>query len=353
MRAPYVHEAYRAATTGLQAGAAAVVLLWLLELFGATFTSPWGTFACASTLGALVALKARARRLPAAGRGVLVTGCDSGFGLALARRLQELGCVVFAGCLQAANGDGAVELRRLPRVHVLQLDVTDDKQVEEARIFVEENLPVNGLWGVVNNAGIFVCSPIEWALPKDVQRLFDVNALGPLRVSKAFLPLLRQTRGRLVNVTSVSGRAVSGPGMGVYGMSKFAAEALTDYLRVEQRRFGVHVAVIEPGNFAAATSIVQAEALRAALVAGWGSLSDAARAAYGADGPDAVLKAFMDLLAAPTTHSLNVSPVVAAIEDALLSCWPAPRYVPADLEFTLLAWISTHCPEWLFEKIFV
>ncbi|GLG99273.1 D-beta-hydroxybutyrate dehydrogenase, mitochondrial [Gryllus bimaculatus] len=312
MRVPYLHEAYRAFTIGLQAGVVAVALLWLLRVTGlytCACACPCATFVTACALGALAALQAGAQRLSATGRGVLVTGCDSGFGLALARRLQELGCVVFAGCLQAANGDGAVELRRLPRVHVLQLDVTNDEEIEAARAYVQQHLPVNGLWGVVNNAGIFMFGPAELTRPEDAARLFHVNTLGTLRVSKAFLPLLRRTKGRLVNMVSVAGREYCGP-MASYTMSKHASEGLSDSLRLEQRRFGVHVATMTPGAFAAEKG------------------------------------RFFKL------YAKDLSPVIAAIEHALFGKWPAPRYHPSDIWYLLRTVLNTHGPEWLYEKLY-
>jgi NAD(P)-dependent dehydrogenase (short-subunit alcohol dehydrogenase family) len=100
--------------------------------------------------------------------------------------------------------------------------------------------------GLVNNAGIAVAGPLEF-LPMDELRVqFDVNVLGLLAVTQAFLPLLRQARGRIVNVGSVSGR-ISMPFVGPYAASKFAVEAISDSLRVELRPWGIEVALLEPG----------------------------------------------------------------------------------------------------------
>ncbi|KAK7874256.1 hypothetical protein R5R35_006291 [Gryllus longicercus] len=353
MRLPYVHEAYRAASVGLQVGVAAVLLLWMLRFVGlctCACACPCGTFVAACVLGTLVALHVGAWLEPAAGRGVLVTGCDSGFGLALARRLHALGCTVFAGCL-SAQSDGAQRLRQLPRVHVLQLDVTKEEQLEAARVYIEEHLPLKGLWSVVNNAGLFASGLAEWTSPEDALRLFSVNTLGTLRTATAFLPLLRRSKGRIVNISSVSGRQVC-PLFSVYSMSKYALEALSDGLRFEQRRFGVHVAVVEPGNFAASTRILQTAGLRESFAAGWQRLRPEARAAYGPNFADTALQDLLRAQASPTAHSQDTGPVEAAVAHAVLGKWPSARYHPSDVPFLLRTWINTHAPEWLYEALY-
>ncbi|KAH3872372.1 hypothetical protein DPMN_035588 [Dreissena polymorpha] len=140
------------------------------------------------------------------GKAVFITGCDSGFGNSLARRLYDRGFLVFAGCL-SPDSAGALALKsECPdQLHVIQIDVTDEWQVRGALKFVKEKIGDNSLWALVNNAGIAIFTEIEWCSVSQFQRVLDVNVMGVVRVTKVFLPLLRSAKGRVVNVASLAG----------------------------------------------------------------------------------------------------------------------------------------------------
>ena len=144
-----------------------------------------------------------ANHMPADGKTVIITGCDSGFGYELARKFDSLGCVVYAGCL-CKDGIGALELKSCSseRLHLLQLDVTNEQQVINAAEYVKESLGDVGLWGLINNAGVCYVSEIEMTSEKIFRKVFDVNLFGVIRVTKAFLPMLRRSKGRIIVVIS-------------------------------------------------------------------------------------------------------------------------------------------------------
>jgi NAD(P)-dependent dehydrogenase (short-subunit alcohol dehydrogenase family) len=171
---------------------------------------------------------------------VLVTGASSGIGEATAGHLQSLGFRVFAGVRKDADAE-----RLRERVTPVKLDVTDSGSIEAARREIDEAAP-DGLSGLVNNAGVSVSGPVEFVPVDELRRQLEVNVVGQVAVTQAFLPAIRRARGRIVNVSSVGGR-VALPLMSPYNASKFALEAISDSLRREVRRFGVHVAVVEPG----------------------------------------------------------------------------------------------------------
>ncbi|KAI7804805.1 D-beta-hydroxybutyrate dehydrogenase, mitochondrial [Triplophysa rosa] len=190
------------------------------------------------------------------GYAVLVTGCDSGFGHHLAKKLDGMGFTVFAGCL-CPEGAGAQRLvdEGSERMKILQLDVTKDEHVKLARDFVKSNLPEKGLYAVVNNAGVSDWGEIEWSTAQDFQRMVDVNLVGPIRVTVAFLSMVRATKGRMLFVSSIFS-FFNCLNMGAYSVSKRGLEAFADCLRVEMASFGVKVSIIQPGNFGAATNIL-------------------------------------------------------------------------------------------------
>jgi NAD(P)-dependent dehydrogenase (short-subunit alcohol dehydrogenase family) len=179
---------------------------------------------------------------------VVITGASTGIGEACALLLDRRGFRVFAGVRRDEDGV-ALRAKASACVTPVLLDVTDEVGVAAAAGAVRAALGGGGLAGLVNNAGIAVAAPLEF-IPLDALRSqFDVNVIGQIAVTQAFLPLLRAGRGRIVNISSVAGR-VSSPFFGPYSASKFALESLSDALRGELRSWGLHVTLIEPGTIA-------------------------------------------------------------------------------------------------------
>jgi NAD(P)-dependent dehydrogenase (short-subunit alcohol dehydrogenase family) len=176
-------------------------------------------------------------------RSVLVTGASTGIGRACALDLDRRGLRVFAGVRKEADGDA---LRaESSRIEPVILDVTDQASIEAAVKTIGDVL-----YGLVNNAGITVAGPLEYLPVDDVRRQFEVNAFGQLAATQAFLPAIRNARGRIVFMSSVGGRVPSAPFLSPYNASKHAIESFGDALRVELAPWGIHVALIEPGSVA-------------------------------------------------------------------------------------------------------
>jgi NAD(P)-dependent dehydrogenase (short-subunit alcohol dehydrogenase family) len=181
-------------------------------------------------------------------RIALVTGCGSGFGLLLARRLLASGWRVLATDEEVGGLEEAV-LQGAPRTEALavaRMDVRDEGQVQRVCAEAMGWGPVGLL---VNNAGIAAFGTQE-EVPVEVFRdLLEVNVLGPARVTRALLPALRATRGAIVQLSSVAGRTVF-PESGFYAATKHALEAMTEALHQETATFGIRVRLVEPGSFA-------------------------------------------------------------------------------------------------------
>ncbi|KAL3873538.1 hypothetical protein ACJMK2_036638 [Sinanodonta woodiana] len=188
-------------------------------------------------------------------KAVFITGCDTGFGYHLAERLATKTFKVFAGCL-LPDGEGSKTLaaHASNRIQILPLDVTRDDSVRAALEFVQQNLDETELWGVVNNAGIYMHGEVELSSIDAFKKCAEVNLYGLIRVTKAFLPLVRKSKGRIVNMSSASGLH-SWPCSAPYNTSKYGVESVSDSLRAEMRRFGVKVILIEPAMFGGNTSI--------------------------------------------------------------------------------------------------
>ncbi len=177
---------------------------------------------------------------------VLVTGTSSGMGKACALRLVRAGYVVFAGVRQERDAQTLKQAGSSRLIPVI-LDVTDEHTIAAAVSLIRETVGDAGLVGLVNNAGVAVTAPMEVVPLEELRRRFDINVFGQVAVIQAFLPLIRQARGRILNVSSVGGK-VTIPFNGAFCSSKYALESISDALRMELLPWGIHVIVIEPGS---------------------------------------------------------------------------------------------------------
>jgi NAD(P)-dependent dehydrogenase (short-subunit alcohol dehydrogenase family) len=177
-------------------------------------------------------------------KAVLITGASTGIGRYAAERLAANGYFVYAGARKAADIEA---LNKIDNIMAVRLDVTKQDEIDAAVDLIRKE--GRGLWGLVNNAGVNVVAPLIEADVSEVEFLFNVNVFGVFRVTKAFAPLIIESQGRIVNISSISG-FLAGPSYGIYAGSKHALEAMTDSLAREMRDLGVTVVAVEPGNFA-------------------------------------------------------------------------------------------------------
>jgi NAD(P)-dependent dehydrogenase (short-subunit alcohol dehydrogenase family) len=179
---------------------------------------------------------------------IVVTGASTGIGEAAATRLAAQGFTVFAGVRKEADAE-RLQSKSLPGMRPLMIDVADDASVSRAATEVTAAVGDSGLQGLVNNAGVSWGGPLETQDLGEIRAMFDVNIFGLIAVTQAFLGLIRQGRGRIVNMSSVGGR-MSVPFVAAYSATKFGVEAISDALRVELRPWRIKVACIEPGSIA-------------------------------------------------------------------------------------------------------
>jgi NAD(P)-dependent dehydrogenase (short-subunit alcohol dehydrogenase family) len=180
--------------------------------------------------------------------GVFITGSSTGIGEACALKLHELGYEVFAGVRVAEDGQ-SLRQKTSERLHPVMVDITNSEQVKAAAETVRKGLGGRPLAGLINNAGISVGGPLEF-VPLDRFRIqLEVNLIGHISVYQSFIPLLRQSQGRIINVGSIAGFFAS-PLLGPYCASKYAMEAVTDVMRRELKPWNIKVILLEPGIIA-------------------------------------------------------------------------------------------------------
>lgn len=243
-------------------------------------------------------------------KAVLITGCSTGIGRATAERLGAGGWNVYA----TARKESAIEDLKQSGCKTLSLDVTDEGSMQAA---VNRVVEAEGAVGaLVNNAGYSQSGAIETVPMESVQRQFETNVFGLMRMCQLVLPGMRdQAWGRIVNLSSIGGKVVF-PGGGVYHMTKHAVEALSDALRFEVAGFGVKVVIIEPG-------LIKTEFGNTAA----GSLGDADSGGPYVDFNNAVGSATEGAYEGPMSK-LGGGPETVAkkIERALSARRPKPRY---------------------------
>jgi NAD(P)-dependent dehydrogenase (short-subunit alcohol dehydrogenase family) len=174
---------------------------------------------------------------------VLVTGASTGIGEACALHLDRKGHRVYAGVRREDDGD-KLRTRASERLTPVILDVTDQAHIDAVTKQVTEEAGI--LHGLVNNAGIARGGPLEYLPIDEWREQLEVNVIGQVALTKALLPLIRRSTGRIVFIGSISGK-VATMMMAPYDASKFAIEGIGEALRHELRPWGIHVSVVEPG----------------------------------------------------------------------------------------------------------
>ena len=220
------------------------------------------------------------------------------------------------------------------------LDVTDAESIAAAQSAVADAVGERGLAGLVNNAGISVAAPMELVPLDELRRQMEVNLIGPVAVTQAFLPLIRKARGRIVNIGSIGGR-ISTPVLGPYSASKYAIEAITDALRIELRPWGINVAVVEPGSIA--TPIWEkGQGSADELEAG---LTPEAQAMYAG-----TIAAMRQAAREAERRGIPPDAVAKAVAHALTSKRPKTRYL-VGFDARLQAALATIVPDRLLDRL--
>lgn len=188
-------------------------------------------------------------------KAVLVTGASSGIGRNIAETLAAKGYFVYAGARKQADLDA---LNEIQNVQAVRLDVTEQDEIDAAVETVRAG--GKGLYGLVNNAGVLTLGPITEIEEDELAWILDVNLMGVYRVTKAFAPLIIESKGRISNISSIAG-ILSGRFWAPYNISKHALEAYTDDLAAEMTLFDVQVSAINPGNYNSKIGAKEASAL--------------------------------------------------------------------------------------------
>ncbi|WAR07583.1 RDH7-like protein, partial [Mya arenaria] len=277
-------------------------------------------------------------------KSVFVTGCDSGFGNLLAKSLVKRGVKVFAGCL-TDGGAAQLESETSSLLQTLVVDITQRESVKKALDFISRRIGSEGLWGLVNNAGVMsTFSPTECTSYEDFERVLHVNITGTLSVTHAFLPLLRKSRGRIVTVCSATS-TVAYPGITNYATSKAALKMFCSCLRREFFNSGLKVITIEPGGFR--TNLTEQESLANMVHKGFKTATKEQQDFYGGNIAEYIMGGVR--LASQYVNNRPQS-VADAMAHALLAKYPKICY-PVGYDAYLFFGFMRMIPEWVGDYI--
>jgi len=277
------------------------------------------------------------------GKYVLITGCDTGFGHALAIELDKQGFSVLAGVYNPDNEEH-LTAQLSSEATVFCLDITQQDEIDAAYDMVQEK--TSTLHALVNNAGIGKGGHIDWISVDSMRKMMDVNFFGHVTMTKKFLPLLVSRRGsRVVNICSAAGY-LAGPGMSSYAASKFALEAFSDCLRREMYSWGLQVSIIEPGFMR--TPIIEGHENAARDL--WTQLEDDTRKRWG--------EGFFDNYTSGLSknpfvlNAENPQKVVKALRHAVMNSAPRIRYRPG-WQSSLFFFPLSMLPAWIVDLVLI
>jgi NAD(P)-dependent dehydrogenase (short-subunit alcohol dehydrogenase family) len=272
-------------------------------------------------------------------RSVVITGSSSGIGRACALTLDRNGFRVFAGVRKTEDGD-ALRKAASESLTPVHIDVADSASIDAMVKLVADEVGEAGLAGLVNNAGTTLPCPIEYLALEDFRRQLEVNLVGPLAMTQALLPFLREGQGRIVNVTSGAGKA-GVPMMAPYVAAKHGLEGLSDVLRLELSPFGIDVAVIEPGF----VSTAMRGKLERDVEETIRTLPDQGRVQYGQQ-----LIALARSISMHAAQGSRPDVIAEAVLHALTSTKPRTRY-PAGAGARRLLLIRRVLPDRAFDRV--
>lgn len=173
---------------------------------------------------------------------VFITGASSGIGYSTAKILANNGYKVYGGGRRLDKLNSLKEFGVTP----IKLDVTDNLSRNKA---INQIIKKEGtIDGLINNAGYGSYGALENVSIEEAKKQMEVNVFGMIELTKLVLPYMRKQKyGKIINISSIGGKLVSYFG-GWYHASKYSVEALSDALRMETKKFGIKVAIIEPGG---------------------------------------------------------------------------------------------------------
>ncbi|CAF3680644.1 unnamed protein product [Rotaria sordida] len=272
---------------------------------------------------------------------VLISGCDTGIGHALAIELDKQGFNVLAG-VYLSNNIISLKAKLSSKATIFHLDITKEEDINITFELVQKK--TNTLHALINNAGIITHGYIDWTSLELIRQVMNVNFFGHVAMTKKFLPLLIAKRqSRLVNICSATG-FFTFPNICAYSASKYALESFSDCLRREMTPWNLQVSIIEPGAIRTSMNENYADILQNL----WNQLSTDIQQRWGMDFLNNLIN--QGINSPFIKYADDPNKVVQAVQHAIMNINPHIRYRPgwqAKLFFIVL-YLP---PTWLIDKL--
>ncbi|XP_014251063.1 D-beta-hydroxybutyrate dehydrogenase, mitochondrial [Cimex lectularius] len=324
--------------------AAAVISATVLNTLYISQISVFSLFLIYILLTLAVTLFYHNLKVTCAGKCVVLSGCENNVGYAIAKYLDELGMTVFAGFAKETENRFKLKNECSGRLQIIDLDVTSEKSVQNALKTVNEQ--TNNLWGVVNAAFWSAFGETEWVPLSVFRKTLEVNLLGSVALTNAFLPLIRKSKGRVVNIISVSGRIPSGIRAPICIVTS-ALEAYTTCLRQNMRRWGVDTILVETGITTTSAWYDNKEMLDEARSL-WQSLSAEQKQDYGKEYFESRITTMKEY-----QHSQeDLTALLRSVGDAVCRTFPLSRYTPVTRTEKLQSLVASHLPHSVYSILY-
>ncbi|XP_060647850.1 D-beta-hydroxybutyrate dehydrogenase, mitochondrial [Drosophila nasuta] len=288
---------------------------------------------------------------------VLVTGCDSGLGHSLAVYCHQALNMTVISCCHNLQSQGAQLLQQLntengarqQRMLTWQLDLLKPESIEQLQTKLQQLLHNSNyqLMALVNNAGVMCFGEFEWQLPSQIELQINCNLLGTMRLTRQLLPLLRQHRGRIINVTSHCGLHAL-PALAPYAASKAALRGWTDALRIELQQYDMEVVNFIPGSFVMDSNIAARQQQHAQQMLE--AFSEEQLSYYGTYFTK--FNEYLSMLSGfKAPNKLRDNELLSKFKDALTNTQPAAIYIHEPWRYRIYRWLFGICPtpltDWL------
>ena len=292
-------------------------------------------------------------------QAVLITGCDSGIGLQLAKYFHEnTSFTIICGFLDDVTSPGYLQLSQMAsggsgcsRLITVALYITTDSEIEEIVSLLNgliEERRLSGLHALINNAGVMTYGELGWLTSEQILKQIQVNLIGTVNLTRALLPLIIRNQGRTINISSVNDFSVF-PGLSIYPATKSAIAALSRGLGYELRKFGAHVVTVRLGDFARLANIMNGHSKDRDKM--WSEMSVEKRKLYG-NYFDQFNNHLLENYGTTSARDFKDSNIFSDFRRALLSKSPPPMITCAPVAFKIFYSIMELSPIWMHYYLF-
>lgn len=316
--------------------AAAIICSTLLNIFRNSPISTVSLFIVFLALTLAVTLFYHNLKVSTPGKFVIVTGCESKIGYAVAKYLDEQGLSVFAGFANSIEGKIKLKSECSGRLQTIDLDVSNERSISAAFNTVQQH--TKGIWCIVNTGSWSVYGQSEWVPPSVYRKTLENNLLGVMHLNKEFLPLIRKTKGRIVNLCSILGRIPSGMRSPICVVTS-ALQSYTECLRIDMRKWGVDVILIETGLTTTVAWYDKKTMLDEAREM-WSSLTDGQKEVYTQDHFETQIRSLREY----QNDVVDPTILLRTVTDAVTRTFPLGRYTPVTKKEKLQSLIAYHLP---------